>query len=595
MRKLASLLAGLLAAGLAVAQPRLHLKGLKRDLANQSAVREAPLKTRTLGRSHLLVQFADNPSDGQVNELQNRGVAVLSYVPDYGFSISIKDGVSFDNTGVQAVSRLRPEEKISPDLAGTMVDGVTVTAVAEFYLDVDPNDARAIANDAGLLIHEDPDLLLNHLLVSGTAGQVLALAGWDELAYIFPAAEDLIAGLPVRACGGALTKQGAVAQSVALVGDGWDGPGRGGADLKYAWVHLTEKLAAGTVAPEIVRAFSEWAKYAKLTFTIANDATGDQTLAILFASRDHGDGYPFDGPGGVLAHTFYPFPMNPEPIAGDMHFDNDENWKIGADVDVFSIALHEAGHALGLGHSDKPGAVMYPYYHQAGGLTQEDIDAILQLYAAQDAQLTPGPGTPNPKPGVPSDVPPLTLMVQIPTSPTTAFSISISGSTAGGSGAVQVSWTTNNGSSGMAQGATTWTISSVPLNLGDNVITIAALDSQQSQVTRGLTITRNQQPTPPDPTPGRDTTPPSLTILSPATTNVSTSDSSLVVSGIAQDNVGVAAVTWASSNGGSGTASGTENWVTPPIPLYVGATTITIRAGDAAGNTSWRSMTVTRR
>jgi hypothetical protein len=186
-------------------------------------------------------------------------------------------------------------------------------------------------------------------------------------------------------------------------------------------------------------------------------------------------------------------------------------------------------------------------------------------------------------------------MVQIPTSPTTASSIAISGSTAGGSGAVQVSWTTNNGSSGMAQGAATWTISSVPLNLGDNVITIAALDSQQSQVTRGLTITRNQQPTPPDPTPGRDTTPPSLTILSPATTNVSTSDSSLVVSGIAQDNVGVAAVTWASSNGGSGTASGTENWVTPPIPLYVGATTITIRAGDAAGNTSWRSMTVTRR
>jgi hypothetical protein len=266
---------------------------------------------------------------------------------------------------------------------------------------------------------------------------------------------------------------------VALVGDGWDGPGRGGADLKYAWVHLTEKLAAGTVAPEIVRAFSEWAKYAKLTFTIANDATGDQTLAILFASRDHGDGYPFDGPGGVLAHTFYPFPMNPEPIAGDMHFDNDENWKIGADVDVFSIALHEAGHALGLGHSDKPGAVMYPYYHQAAGLTQEDIDAILQLYAAQDAQPTPGPGTPNPKPGAPSDVPPLTLMVQIPTSPTTASSIAISGSTAGGSGAVQVSWTTNNGSSGMAQGAATWTISSVPLNLGDNVITIAALDSSR--------------------------------------------------------------------------------------------------------------------
>ena len=33
--------------------------------------------------------------------------------------------------------------------------------------------------------------------------------------------------------------------------------------------------------------------------------------------------------GGVLAHTFYPAAPNPEPIAGDMHLDNDENWNAG--------------------------------------------------------------------------------------------------------------------------------------------------------------------------------------------------------------------------------------------------------------------------
>ena len=43
------------------------------------------------------------------------------------------------------------------------------------------------------------------------------------------------------------------------------------------------------------------------------------------------------------------YPLNPEPIAGDMHFDNDESWRIGANLDVFSVALHETGHALGLG------------------------------------------------------------------------------------------------------------------------------------------------------------------------------------------------------------------------------------------------------
>lgn len=242
MRIFAYLLAWwLMAAGLAVAQPSLHLKGLNRDVAGTSGAPEAPLRRRTLGRSHLLVQFANNPSDEQVNDLQNLGATVPSYVPDFALSISVNDGVSFASIGLLAVGRLRPVEKISPDLTGTLLDGVTVTVLAEFYQDVDPNDSRAIAVDAGLLIQENPDLLSNHLLVSGTAKQVLALAGWDDVAYIFPAAPELIAGRPMHASAAALTKRGAVGQSVALVGS-WDGAVRGRADLKYAWVQLTDKL-----------------------------------------------------------------------------------------------------------------------------------------------------------------------------------------------------------------------------------------------------------------------------------------------------------------------------------------------------------------
>jgi hypothetical protein len=608
MRKLTYIFAAwLMWAGLAVAQPTLHVKGLNRDFARPPATPEAPLRRRTAGRSHLLVQFANAPTDEQVNGLQNLGATVLSYVPEFALSISVNDGASFDGIGVLAVGSLRPSEKISPDLAGTLLYGATVSVLVEFYQDVDANDARVIAGEAGLLILENPDLLSNHLLVSGTNTQVLDLAEWDEVAYIFPAAPELIAGTPMRGSAAALTKRGAVAQSVALVG-GWNGAVKGGADLKYAWVHLTDALPADSVQSEIVRAFSEWAKYAKLTFTETNDATGDETIAVLFASGDHGDGYPFVQEGGVLAHTFYPAPLNLEPIAGDMHFNTDESWNIGANVDLFSIALHEAGHALGLGHSDQPGAVMYPYYHLATGLAQDDITAILQLYAVQDGQSPPS----NPTPVTPA-VSPLTLTIQPPFSPTTASSVAISGSAAGGVGAVQVTWGTNTGSSGTAQGSASWTISTVPLNIGDNVVSITARDSQASQATQSLTITRNllssptPAPTPVNPTPitpvtpppatpapGLDTTPPSLTILSPANTNVSTSDSSLIVQGIAQDNVGVASVTWSSSNGQSGTASGTNNWITPAIPLYVGATTVTIRASDAAGNTSWRSISVTR-
>ena len=73
-----------------------------------------------------------------------------------------------------------------------------------------------------------------------------------------------------------------------------------------------------------------------------------------------------------------------------------------------------------------------------------------------------------------------------------------------------------------------------------------------------------------------------------------TSASSIIVSGTAQDSLGVAQVTWSSSTGGAGVATGTSNWTTGPIALYVGTTTIIIYAADAAGNQAWRSITVTR-
>jgi hypothetical protein len=302
----------------------------------------------------------------------------------------------------------------------------------------------------------------------------------------------------------------------------------------------------------------------------------------------------------VLAHTFYPYPLNPESIAGHQHFNDDVSWNIGADVDVFSVALHETGHALGLGHSDSPSDVMYPYYHMVSALAPGDIAAVQQQYAAASGSSNPAPPTPP--------AAPLALTIQTPLGTTTASSIALIGTTSGGSGTVRVNWSTNQDEAGSAIGSSNWTIAAIPLSLGANVITVTASDALQDQATQSVTVT-SQLPNPPVDNPvganppatppstpgtGGYSVPPSVTILSPAMTTVATSASSIVVSGTAQDSLGVQQVTWTSSTGGAGVATGTGNWTTGPIALYIGTTTIMIYAADAVGNQAWRSITVMR-
>jgi hypothetical protein len=238
---------------------------------------------------------------------------------------------------------------------------------------------------------------------------------------------------------------------------------------------------------------AEWSGVVKVSFAEGGNAVSPKHLQILFAGGAHGDAYPFDGVSGMLAHTFYPSPPNMEPVAGDMHLDLAEPWRTGADLDLYSVVLHELGHALGLAHSDLPGSVMYPYYRMSTVLMPEDINAIQGLYlAVGGVVIPPAPPTPTPNP-VPNDTTGPVMKITAPSSTnilTSASTISLRGTASDASGIRQVYWTTTIGGTGVATGTTDWTIASVPLYKGTNYLTVRAVDGAGNMSWRSLVITR---------------------------------------------------------------------------------------------------------
>ncbi|MGW4928609.1 DUF6623 family protein [Agromyces sp. NPDC004153] len=170
-------------------------------------------------------------------------------------------------------------------------------------------------------------------------------------------------------------------------------------NIRYAFENFTPDLTSDQITISLAQAFALWAAYTPLRFSLVPLASSPEII-IRFVAGDHGDGSPFDGASGVLAHAFYPSvpPAPVTPIMGDAHFDEAETWTVtvppGSGIDLVTVAAHEFGHSLGLGHSAVAGALMAPFYggpHRA--VESDDIEGIRSLYgsfAIEQAQWVHG-------------------------------------------------------------------------------------------------------------------------------------------------------------------------------------------------------------
>src|SRR5574338_133371 len=151
-------------------------------------------------------------------------------------------------------------------------------------------------------------------------------------------------------------------------------------DITYAFLNGTEDIPGDREDQDVSEAFALWAAQTPLNFSEASDSS-QADIVIAWASGDHGDGDPFDGPGDVLAHASYPNPYDNSQVF--LHFDDDERWVDSEtrNVDLLTVAAHEIGHTLGLAHSNDPDALMFASYSGPRRfLSEDDVAGVQAIY-----------------------------------------------------------------------------------------------------------------------------------------------------------------------------------------------------------------------
>jgi hypothetical protein len=149
-------------------------------------------------------------------------------------------------------------------------------------------------------------------------------------------------------------------------------------------------LSGGVWETEILRAAQQWAILAHINLAVVpDDGLGWGDGNYQQGDPAHGDirigGYDASSYGATwLAEAMQPPPVNNFDLAGDILFNTGVTWHNGSTYDLYTVAMHEIGHALGMDHSSSTTAVMYAAYNGIkSGLTSDDQSGIQSIYAAR--------------------------------------------------------------------------------------------------------------------------------------------------------------------------------------------------------------------
>lgn len=132
--------------------------------------------------------------------------------------------------------------------------------------------------------------------------------------------------------------------------------------FKYYFLNNSSQIDGLAARAAVQAAFWEWSKDLNVSFYEVNSKNDADIEIGWFSNSPHEDNCSFDA--SALAHTVTTYNRNTHIVVKQqLHFNENYSFDTtGNTHDLMSVALHEIGHVLCIGHSNDYSAVMYPSY-----------------------------------------------------------------------------------------------------------------------------------------------------------------------------------------------------------------------------------------